>query len=131
MRKQLEQVKEFSEAFGFNVSEKPQVRDLETALLRFKLMSEENREFMSAAIGVKPDLVEVADACGDMLYVLCGTILEYGLQDKIEMIFDEIHRSNMSKRGGGKDKNGKAMKGENYFKPELASIIKSEEDEKK
>ncbi|HBK83253.1 MAG TPA: hypothetical protein DDZ41_06600, partial [Flavobacterium sp.] len=51
------------------------------------------------------DLVEIADALGDMLYILCGTILEHGLQHKIEAIFDEIQRSNMRNL----DENGKQI----------------------
>ena len=74
------------------------------------------------------DLIEVADALGDMLYILCGTILTHGLQYKIEEVFNEIQRSNMSKLG--KDGNpiyrndGKVMKGPNYFKPDIYKILK-------
>ena len=66
-------------------------------------MAEENEEYLEAA--QKGDLVEVADALGDMLYILCGTILKHGLQDKIEEVFQEIQRSNMSKL----DENGKPI----------------------
>ncbi|MDA9317984.1 nucleoside triphosphate pyrophosphohydrolase family protein, partial [Flavobacteriaceae bacterium] len=51
------------------------------------------------------DLIEVADALGDMLYILCGTIIEHGMQDKIEEVFDEIQKSNLSKLG----ENGKPI----------------------
>jgi predicted HAD superfamily Cof-like phosphohydrolase len=71
--------------------------------------------------------VGVADALGDMLYILCGTIIEHGLQDKIVAVFDEIQRSNMSKLGqDGKPiyrEDGKVLKGPNYFKPDIASIV--------
>ena len=71
---------------------------------------------------------EIADALGDMLYILCGTILEHGLQHKIEAVFDEIQRSNMSKLGeDGKPiyrEDGKVMKGPNYFKPNFEAILK-------
>ena len=60
-------------------------------------MEEENQEYLEAARN--NDLVEVADALGDMLYILCGTILSHGMQHKIEEVFDEIQRSNMSKLG--------------------------------
>ena len=53
----------------------------------------------------KGDLVEVADALGDQLYILCGTILKHGIQHKIEEVFDEIQRSNMSKL----DSNGRPI----------------------
>jgi predicted HAD superfamily Cof-like phosphohydrolase len=73
------------------------------------------------------NLVEVADALGDQLYILCGTILKHGLQHKIAEVFEEIQRSNMSKL----DENGKAiyredgkiMKSELYFKPDIKKIL--------
>ena len=74
------------------------------------------------------DLVEVADALGDMLYILCGTILSHGMQHKIEEVFDEIQRSNMSKLGEDGEpiyrEDGKVMKGPNYFKPNISDILK-------
>ncbi|MDE0600075.1 MAG: nucleoside triphosphate pyrophosphohydrolase family protein, partial [Dokdonia donghaensis] len=93
--------------------------------LRYNLMKEENEEYLEAANN--GDLVEVADALGDMLYILCGTIIEHGMQDKIEEVFNEIQRSNMSKLGeDGKPiyrADGKVLKGPNYFKPDIASIL--------
>ena len=126
MKKPLEQVKKFHGAFGLDVSE-VQIANLglEKNLLRYKLMREENEEYLDAAM--QGDMVEVADALGDMLYILCGTIISHGMQHKIEEVFDEIHNSNMSKLG--KDakpiyrEDGKVMKGPNYFKPELKKII--------
>ena len=83
--------------------------------------SEENEEYLEACHN--GDLVEIADALGDMMYILCGTILSHGLQDRIEDIFEEIQRSNMSKLGSdGKPiyrKDGKVMKGPHYFKPDI------------
>ena len=93
--------------------------------LRFNLMDEENKEYLEAANN--NDLVEVADALGDMLYILCGTILELGMQYKIEEVFEEIQRSNMSKLGAdGKPiyrEDGKVLKGPNYFKPDIQSVL--------
>ncbi|WP_264509547.1 nucleoside triphosphate pyrophosphohydrolase family protein [Flavobacterium sp. N1719] len=126
MQKQLNAVKEFHTAFGLGVSESPKA-DLgaQTNLLRFNLMKEENEEYLEAV--QNNDLVEIADALGDMLYILCGTILEHGLQHKIEAVFDEIQRSNMSKLGeDGKPiyrEDGKVMKGPNYFKPNFDAIL--------
>jgi predicted HAD superfamily Cof-like phosphohydrolase len=64
---------------------------------------------------------------GDMLYILCGTIIEHGMQDKIEEIFDEIQKSNLSKLGeDGKPiyrNDGKVMKGPNYFKPDISKVL--------
>ena len=126
MKKPLDQVKKFHKAFGLDVSE-IQIADLghDKNMLRYKLMREENEEYLEAVS--EGDLVEVADALGDMLYILCGTIISHGMQYKIEEVFDEIHRSNMSKLGeNGKPiyrKDGKVLKGPHYFKPELKKII--------
>lgn len=127
MKKQLSSVQRFHESFGLGVSEEPKA-DLgaQINLLRFNLMKEENEEYLEAV--QNGDLVEIADALGDMLYILCGTILEHGLQHKIEAVFDEIQRSNMSKLGeDGKPiyrEDGKVMKGPNYFKPNFDEILK-------
>ena len=127
MQKQLKAVKLFHETYGLGVSEemKADLGALKNEL-RFNLMKEENEEYLEAV--QNNDIVEVADALGDMLYILCGTILEHGLQHKIEEVFDEIQRSNMSKLGeDGKPiyrEDGKVMKGPNYFKPNFEKILK-------
>jgi predicted HAD superfamily Cof-like phosphohydrolase len=96
------------------------------SLLRFNLMKEENEEYLEAV--QNNDLIEIADALGDMLYILCGTIIEHGLQNKIEVVFDEIQRSNMSKLDeNGRPiyrEDGKVLKGPNYFKPNFSEILK-------
>ena len=88
-------------------------------------MKEENEEYLQAA--KDGDLTEIADAVGDMLYILCGTILKHGLQDKIADVFEEIQRSNMSKLDkDGKPiyrEDGKVLKSELYFKPDLKKIL--------
>jgi len=127
MQKQLKAVRLFHETYGLGVSEEMKA-DLGTLKneLRFNLMKEENEEYLEAV--QNNDIVEIADALGDMLYILCGTILEHGLQHKIEEVFDEIQRSNMSKLGeDGKPiyrEDGKVMKGPNYFKPNFSDILK-------
>ena len=127
MQKQLDAVKEFHKAFGIGYSEI--VRgDLGESknILRYNLMKEENEEYLEAV--QNDDKVEIADALGDMLYILCGTIIEHGLQHKIEEVFDEIQRSNMSKLGEDGNpiyrEDGKVMKGPNYFKPDFSKILK-------
>jgi len=126
MRHKISAVELFHNSFGLGVS-KTMRADLgkEKNLLRFNLMDEENKEYYEAANN--KDLVEVADALGDMLYILCGTILEHGMQHKIEEVFEEIQRSNMSKLGAdGKPiyrDDGKVLKGPNYFKPNIESIL--------
>ncbi|MCQ0111928.1 Predicted phosphohydrolase, Cof family, HAD superfamily [Zhouia amylolytica] len=126
MKRKLQAVAEFHSAFGLGIAETP-MADLgsDKLNLRFSLMAEENEEYLEAARN--NDLVEVADALGDMLYILCGTILEHGMQHKIEEVFEEIQRSNMSKLDeDGKPiyrEDGKVLKGPNYFKPDIEKIL--------
>ena len=127
MQKQLNAVKLFHETYGLGIRTemKADLGKLKNEL-RFNLMKEENEEYLEAV--ENNDIVEIADALGDMLYILCGTILEHGLQHKIEEVFDEIQRSNMSKLGSdGKPiyrEDGKVLKGPNYFKPNFEAILK-------
>ena len=126
MKHQINSVKIFHEVCKLSYKDSP-VADIgiDKINLRFKLMEEENQEYLEAA--KNNDIIEVADALGDMLYILCGTIIEHGMQDKIEEIFDEIQKSNMSKLGeDGKPiyrNDGKVMKGPNYFKPNISEIL--------
>ena len=105
-------VRAFHDAFGIANAEVPtgDIGDRQ-ALLRYKLIRE----------------VEVADALGDILYILCGTLLKHGLQHKIDEVFREIQRSNMSKLDAdGKPiyrDDGKVMKSDRYFRPDIASIL--------
>jgi len=126
MQKQINAVKEFHTAFIIGHSETPRADLGENKnMLRYNLMKEENEEYLEAV--QNNDLIEIADALGDMMYILCGTIIEHGLQHKIEEVFDEIQRSNMSKLGeDGKPiyrEDGKVMKGPNYFKPDFSKIL--------
>ena len=88
-------------------------------------MNEENSEYLEAA--KNGDIVEVADALGDQLYILCGTILKHGLQHKIAEVFHEIQRSNMSKLDiNGKPiyrEDGKVLKSSLYFRPNIKAIL--------
>jgi predicted HAD superfamily Cof-like phosphohydrolase len=122
----IEAVKEFNEAFNIEYSKQQNANlDDKTVNLRYRLMQEENDEYLEAA--KKKDLVEIADALGDKLYILCGTILAHGLQDKIVEVFEEIQRSNMSKLSADGipviREDGKILKGPNYFKPDIKSIL--------
>ena len=126
MKDKIKAVQAFHTAFGLGYSQTPlDTLGVDKNNLRFRLMDEENKEYLEAAMA--GDLVEVADALGDMLYILCGTIIEHGLQDKIEEVFAEIQRSNMSKLGAdGKPiyrEDGKVMKGPNYSPPDLAGVL--------
>lgn len=122
----IDKVREFHNAFGIDNATKitadPQTTEYQ---LRHRLMKEENEEYLEAAD--EGDLKEVADACGDMLYILCGTILKHGLEDKIEDLFLEIHRSNMSKLDENEKpiyrEDGKVMKSDRYFKPDILEVL--------
>jgi len=126
MKKQIEHVRTFHNAFGIKNNNKAVAKlDKDIFALRHRLMHEENEEYLEAC--ENGDLVEIADALGDMMYILCGTILAHGLQDKIEGIFEEIQRSNMSKLGSDGNpiyrEDGKIMKGPNYFKPDIKKMV--------
>lgn len=126
MQDKINAVKAFHTAFkiGHRETIKADLGDAKNTL-RFNLMKEENEEYLEAANA--NDLVEVADALGDMLYILCGTIIEHGMQHKIEEVFEEIQRSNMSKLGEDGEpiyrEDGKVLKGPNYFKPNIKVIL--------
>lgn len=122
----IKEVEKFHNAFGIENNYEPTSTLSESECdLRYRLMSEENEEYLEAA--KNGDLIEIADALGDQLYILCGTILKHGLQDKIVDVFKEIQRSNMSKLDEqGKPiyrEDGKVMKSELYFKPDIKSIL--------
>lgn len=119
-------VETFHNAFGIENHYQPTAAlSASEVQLRFDLMKEENDEYIEAAL--KGDLVEVADALGDQLYILCGTILRHGLQHKIVEVFEEIQRSNMSKLDeNGKPiyrEDGKVLKSALYFRPDIAKIL--------
>lgn len=127
LKEAINSVKEFHDAFGIENAYQPIADIGESQIkLRHKLMKEENEEYLEAA--ENGNLVEIADALGDQLYILCGTILKHGLQDKIAEVFQEIHRSNMSKLDeNGKPiyrEDGKVMKSDLYFKPDIRLILK-------
>ena len=125
MKKQLNAVAEFHKAFGQEDGKWPRLLTPSEYELRYVLMKEENEEYVQAC--EDQSLVEIADALGDQLYILCGTILRHGMQHIIEEVFDEIQASNMSKLGeDGKPvlrEDSKILKGPNYFKPNLEPIV--------
>ncbi len=133
MKKQIKDVEEFHKTYKLNIGEKISAQissktlEIESNknLIRYELMKEENEEYKEAVLN--NDVVSVADSLGDMLYVLCGTIIEHGMQSIIEEIFEEIHKSNMSKLDENGNpiyrEDGKVLKGPNYFKPNIEKII--------
>lgn len=124
MRKQIEQVREFHQANNIPCQFEPGVRPVRVGL-RQRILEEEVRELREAS--ERGDIVGTSDGIVDYLYVLLGTALEFGLAHKLEEMFDEVHRSNMSKLGAdGKPvrrEDGKVLKGPNYSPPDLKSII--------
>jgi len=127
MEKQIKQVQAFYEAFNVSVPDSMRFLHKERALLRHKLLQEEVGELLDASMSSGGTLVDVADAITDCFYILIGTAIEYGISDKLTALFDEVHNSNMSKLGeDGKPiyrEDGKVMKGPNYKKPNLKSIV--------
>lgn len=122
----IKHVEEFHEIFQIGNRHQPTGTVSEDEyMLRFNLLKEENEEYLEAC--KRGDIVEIADALGDLLYITFGTILRHGLQYKIEEVFDEIHRSNMSKLDdNGKPifrEDGKVMKSEKYFRPDIKTIL--------
>lgn len=121
----LNKVAEFHDAFLVGNNHTPTIIQAAEVELRFNLMKEENEEYLEAA--QRGDLVEVADALGDQLYILLGTILRHGLQHKIGEVFDEIQRSNMSKLDENGQpifrEDGKVLKSNLYFRPDIKKVL--------
>ncbi len=122
----INSVKQFHDVFGIVSLDSPEGRlEEKEYILRYNLMKEENDEYLEAC--QRGDLVEIADALGDKMYILFGTILRHGLQHKIVDVFDEIHRSNMSKLDeNGKPiyrEDGKILKSSRYFKPDIRAVL--------
>lgn len=121
----MKKVEIFHETFKQKNGTGPMLLTIEETELRHRLMAEENDEYLEACD--QDDIVGIADALGDQLYILCGTILKHGLQHKIEEVFNEIHLSNMSKLDANGEpilrEDGKIMKSNRYFKPDIAKIV--------
>jgi len=116
-------VKTFMETYGQEVKTKSEFPDKKIVKLRLDLIKEELDELTNAI--KNNDIVEVADALTDILYVTYGAGHSFGIN--LDKCFEEVQRSNMSKLDvDGKpiyNKNGKVMKGPNYFKPDLKKFI--------
>ena len=110
--------------YGQEVKDKADFSDAKTNNLRIELIKEELEELTEAM--QDKNLIEVADALTDILYVTYGAGHAFGID--LDKCFDEVQNSNMSKLGeGGKpiyNDAGKVMKGPNYFKPDLSKYIK-------
>ena len=119
----FEKVKLFMQTYGQEVKVKANFSDEKTNKLRIDLIKEELEELTKAMD--EKDLLEVADALTDILYVTYGAGHAFGIN--LDKCFDEVQSSNMSKLGeDGKpiyNEAGKVMKGPNYFKPDLSKYI--------
>ena len=130
----INKVKEFHDVFKLDYNETPTANvDKRIVELRHRLMQEENDEYLEAC--ENNDLTLIADALGDKMYILFGTIIAHGLQYKIEEIFNEIHRSNMSKLDENGQpiyrEDGKILKSKNYFRPDIKQFLANETAEVK
>ena len=119
----FEKVKQFMQTFGQEVKTEASFSDEKTNQLRLDLISEELEELKNAM--ENKDLLEVADALTDILYVTYGAGHAFGIN--LDKCFDEVQNSNMSKLGkNGKpiyNDSGKVMKGPDYFKPDLSKFL--------
>lgn len=125
LKEKIGSVEEFHNVFKIGNADEIRLIDEKEYTLRYNLIKEENDEYLEAC--KNGDIVEIADALGDQLYILFGTILKHGLQHKIEEVYDEIHRSNMSKLDANGQpifrEDGKILKSELYFKPNIKGIL--------
>ena len=125
LHEKIKSVAEFHTVFKIGNADKMRLIDEREYTLRYNLIKEENEEYLEAC--KNGDIVEIADALGDQLYILFGTILKHGLEHKIEEVYDEIHRSNMSKLDENGDpifrEDGKILKSNLYFKPDIKKIL--------
>jgi predicted HAD superfamily Cof-like phosphohydrolase len=130
LRDAIHKVRQFHEVFGLAVADMPTgAIPAELRALRIKLLEEELEEYKVAS--ASGDIVAVADALTDLAYVLFGTYVSHGLEGPAEALFDEVHRSNMSKLDeNGRPmyrEDGKVLKSELFSPPDLAEILASQE----
>ena len=117
MKQELELVKQFHKKFNALISKKPTLIPKDRYENRFRLMKEEIDEYLEG--NKKEDLENIAKELADILYTVYGTIIEHGLQYKIEDIFNEVHNSNMSKEYH----EYKMIKGKKYFKANIKKFL--------
>ena len=121
-------VKDFHQAFGQRIGEKPELPDPAERDLRVKLLREEFIEYIDAE--TDHDIVEIADALADIIYISCGTAVSYGIP--LDDVFAEVHRSNMAKLVDGKvirREDGKIQKPEGWTAPDIKGVLKKSLDE--
>jgi len=115
-------VRDFHQAFGQRIGDKPELPNIEERKLRIKLLDEEVFEYTDAEYA--DDLVEIADALADIIYIACGTAVSYGIP--LDDVFAEVHRSNMAKLVDGKvirREDGKVQKPEGWTAPDIKGVL--------
>ena len=115
-------VKEFQTAVGQHVGTRPEFPDPAERELRIKLLKEEYEEYIQGEC--KNDLENIAKELADIIYIVCGTAVSYGIP--LSRVFDEVHRSNLSKLVDGKPVrryDGKILKPEGWTPPDIKSIL--------
>lgn len=126
MQKELNDLIEFSEAFDMHYQDNYLIQPPERVRqLRKTLIIEEAKE-VSEELDKTQNLQDLAKELADLLYVTYGTIVSYGLQEVMPKVFEEVHRSNMSKLEDGKvlrREDGKALKGKHYSPADINSIL--------
>ena len=130
MKKQVTQLKEFHKAFGLPLRNTPTIMPLNEFTLRYRILTEEINELLSGYNN--NDLIEVTDAIIDSMYVLIGTAVQFGIADRLEQCFDEVHKSNMSKLDENGNpimrSDGKVMKSSLYFPPDILGCLLLKKD---
>lgn len=135
MQQQLKDLEKFQKAFNSTFNETPTLLKEEDYILRYKLLKEENEEYLEAC--VNEDKVEILDALTDQLYIVLGSIVSHGMQHIIEKAFSEVNNSNLSKldnngkplingENGVWDESkpkGKILKSQNFFEPNLKQFL--------
>jgi len=120
-------VKDFHQAFGQRIGEKPELPNQAERDLRTNLLAEELMEYRDAEKA--NELVEIADALADIIYIACGTAVSYGIP--LDDVFAEVHRSNMAKLVDGKvlrRADGKIQKPEGWQPPDIEGVLKKAHD---
>ncbi len=110
---------DFHKVMGHCLGERPSLPPLKVYKLRRRLIDEEVKETLDAMF--QDDLVGIADGIADSIVVLLGTAVSYGID--IRPVWDEVHKTNMAKLGGGKDSQGKSLKPEGWVPPNVKSIL--------
>jgi predicted HAD superfamily Cof-like phosphohydrolase len=124
-------VREFHEVFGVAVAGRPEMPAEETRELRLSLIEEEKRELFEVMNEQEPDLARIAKELADLLYVVYGTAVSYGID--VAPVFSAVHRSNMEKAPGGVvtyREDGKVLKPPGWRPPDIEVVLASQSEQR-